>query len=248
MRRKRLLGNIWTHVAALNPIHRTLSWRPPCLEGHPIPVFLGRARLAPRHHESPLEDSALREPHQGYESRAAAPARPTWPPGSAAIMLVSLIGGNVLLAFFGISYGDARRPRRRGDRLPDVFGGNSPNKGADRAPRQGRLRLLPHRDAWHRRLRTIAVVIGFSTEIAELTDYVASERWLCVDRCSPSARRPASPLVRHALLRRDHEAPRAFGHWLGQAHGLSPHLHRRVVRGFRASEPSWRGADFSGSH
>lgn len=95
---------------------------------------------------------------------------------AAAIMLVSLIGGNVLLAFFGISYGAMRIA---GGLVVSVigyqmlFGGNSPNKAPIVRRDKDDYAFFPIAMPGIAGPGTIAVVIGFSTEIAELTDYVA---------------------------------------------------------------------------
>ena len=95
---------------------------------------------------------------------------------AAAIMLVSLIGGNVLLAFFGISYGAMRIA---GGLVVAVigyqmlFGGNSPNKAPIVRRDKDDYAFFPIAMPGIAGPGTIAVVIGFSTEIAELTDYVA---------------------------------------------------------------------------
>lgn len=90
------------------------------------------------------------------------------------IMAVSLVGGNMLLAFFGISYGAMRIS---GGLVVAAIGYQMlvrrklAEQGAHRATRQGRLRLLPDCHAGIAGPGTIAVVIGFSTEIAELSNY-----------------------------------------------------------------------------
>lgn len=95
---------------------------------------------------------------------------------AAAIMLVSLIGGNVLLAFFGISYGAMRIA---GGLVVAVigyqmlFGGNSPNKAPIVRRDKDDYAFFPIAMPGIAGPGTIAVVIGFSTEIAEFTDYVA---------------------------------------------------------------------------
>lgn len=95
---------------------------------------------------------------------------------AAAIMLVSLIGGNVLLAFFGISYGAMRIA---GGLVVAVigyqmlFGGNSPNKAPIVRRDKDDYAFFPIAMPGIAGPGTIAVVIGFSTKIAELTDYVA---------------------------------------------------------------------------
>ena len=68
------------------------------------------------------------------------------------IMAVSLVGGNMLLAFFGISYGAMRIS---GGLVVAAIGYQMlfAEQGAHRATRQGRLRLLPDCHAGHRRPR-----------------------------------------------------------------------------------------------
>ena len=89
------------------------------------------------------------------------------------IMAVSLVGGNMLLAFFGISYGAMRISgglvvAAIGYQM--LFGGSSPNK-APIVRRDKDVRLLPDAMPAIAGPGTIAVVIGFSTEIAELSNY-----------------------------------------------------------------------------
>lgn len=94
---------------------------------------------------------------------------------AAAIMLVSLVGGNVLLAFFGISYGAMRIA---GGLVVAVigyqmlFGGSSPNKPPIVRRDKDDYAFFPIAMPGIAGPGTIAVVIGFSTEIAELSDYV----------------------------------------------------------------------------
>lgn len=93
---------------------------------------------------------------------------------AAAIMIVSLIGGNMLLAFFGISYGAMRIS---GGFVVAVigyqmlFGGNSPNKAPIVRRDKDDYAFFPIAMPGIAGPGTIAVVIGFSTEIAELTTY-----------------------------------------------------------------------------
>ena len=89
---------------------------------------------------------------------------------SAAIMLVSLLGGNMLLAFFGISYGAMRIAgglvvAMIGYQM--LFGGNTPVRRD-----KDDYAFFPIAMPGIAGPGTIAVVIGFSTEIAELKDYV----------------------------------------------------------------------------
>lgn len=90
------------------------------------------------------------------------------------IMLVSLVGGNMLLAFFGISYGAMRIAgglvvAMIGYQM--LFGGNSPNKAPIVRRDKDDYAFFPIAMPGIAGPGTIAVVIGFSTEIAELTDY-----------------------------------------------------------------------------
>lgn len=94
---------------------------------------------------------------------------------SAAIMLVSLFGGNMLLAFFGISYGAMRIAgglvvAMIGYQM--LFGGNTPNNAPIVRRDKDDYAFFPIAMPGIAGPGTIAVVIGFSTEIAELKDYV----------------------------------------------------------------------------
>ena len=91
------------------------------------------------------------------------------------IMSVSLLGGNMLLAFFGISYGAMRIAgglvvAAIGHQM--LFGGNSPNKAPIVRRDKDDYAFFPIAMPGIAGPGTIAVVIGFSTEIAELTDYI----------------------------------------------------------------------------
>ena len=94
---------------------------------------------------------------------------------SAAIMLVSLAGGNMLLTFFGISYGAMRIAgglvvAMIGYQM--LFGGNTPNNAPIVRRDKDDYAFFPIAMPGIAGPGTIAVVIGFSTEIAELKDYV----------------------------------------------------------------------------
>lgn len=94
---------------------------------------------------------------------------------SATIMLVSLAGGNMLLAFFGISYGAMRIAgglvvAMIGYQM--LFGGNTPNNAPIVRRDKDDYAFFPIAMPGIAGPGTIAVVIGFSTEIAELKDYV----------------------------------------------------------------------------
>lgn len=94
---------------------------------------------------------------------------------SAAIMFVSLLGGNMLLAFFGISYGAMRIAgglvvAMIGYQM--LFGGNTPNNAPIVRRDKDDYAFFPIAMPGIAGPGTIAVVIGFSTEIAELKDYV----------------------------------------------------------------------------
>lgn len=94
---------------------------------------------------------------------------------AAAIMLVSLVCGNVLLAFFGISYGAMRIAgglvvAAIGYQM--LFGGNSPNKAPIVRRDREDYAFFPIAMPGIAGPGTIAVVIGFSTEIAELPGYI----------------------------------------------------------------------------
>lgn len=90
------------------------------------------------------------------------------------IMLVSLLCGNVLLAFFGISYGAMRIAgglvvAAIGYQM--LFGGNTPNKAPIVRRDKDDYAFFPMAMPGIAGPGTIAVVIGFSTEIAELPDW-----------------------------------------------------------------------------
>lgn len=94
---------------------------------------------------------------------------------AAVIMLVSLVSGNVLLAFFGISYGAMRIAgglvvAAIGYQM--LFGGTTPNKAPIVRRDKDDYAFFPMAMPGIAGPGTIAVVIGFSTEIAELADYV----------------------------------------------------------------------------
>ena len=94
---------------------------------------------------------------------------------SATIMLVSLLGGNMLLAFFGISYGAMRIAgglvvAMIGYQM--LFGGNTPNNAPIVRRDKDDYAFFPIAMPGIAGPGTIAVVIGLSTEIAELKDYV----------------------------------------------------------------------------
>lgn len=90
------------------------------------------------------------------------------------IMLISLVGGNMLLAFFGISYGAMRVSgglvvAAIGYQM--LFGGASPNKAPIVRRDKDDYAFFPIAMPGIAGPGTIAVVIGFSTEIAELSAY-----------------------------------------------------------------------------
>ena len=90
------------------------------------------------------------------------------------IMAVSLVGGNMLLAFFGISYGAMRISgglvvAAIGYQM--LFGGSSPNKAPIVRRDKDDYAFFPIAMPGIAGPGTIAVVIGFSTEIAELSNY-----------------------------------------------------------------------------
>lgn len=155
---------------------------------------------------------------------------------SAAIMLVSLAGGNMLLAFFGISYGAMRIAgglvvAMIGYQM--LFGGNTPNNAPIVRRDKDDYAFFPIAMPGIAGPGTIAVVIGFSTEIAELKDYVdlaVALGWtaaaIVVTASASWAVMRYSDLLTRRLGPSGHARAR-------QAHGLYPHLHRRAVRGFR---------------
>lgn len=90
------------------------------------------------------------------------------------IMAVSLVGGNMLLAFFGISYGAMRISgglvvAAIGYQM--LFGGTSPNKAPIVRRDKDDYAFFPIAMPGISGPGTIAVVIDFSTEIAELNSY-----------------------------------------------------------------------------
>ena len=92
---------------------------------------------------------------------------------SFLVMIVSLIAGNMLLAFFGISYSAMRIAgglviAMIGYQM--LFGGNSPNNAPMVRRNKEDYAFFPIAMPGIAGPGTIAVVIGFSTEIAELTD------------------------------------------------------------------------------
>ena len=150
---------------------------------------------------------------------------------SAAIMLVSLAGGNILLTFFGISYGAMRIAgglvvAAIGYQM--LFGGNSPNKAPIVRRDKDDYSFFPIAMPGIAGPGTIAVVIGFSTEIVELDDYVD----MAIAFAWTALGNGRHLVVRHAIRRRHHPPTRPLGNTRArQAHGLPPDLHRRTVRG-----------------
>lgn len=91
---------------------------------------------------------------------------------SFIIMIVSLFAGNLVLAFFGISYGAMRIAgglvvAMIGQQM--LFGGQSPNKTPLVRRNKEDYSFFPLAMPGIAGPGTIAVVIGFSTEIAEAT-------------------------------------------------------------------------------
>ena len=91
------------------------------------------------------------------------------------IMFVGLIAGNMLLIFFGISYGAMRIAgglvvAAIGYQM--LFGGTSPNKAPIVRRDKDDYAFFPIAMPGIAGPGTIAVVIGFSTEIAEIQDYL----------------------------------------------------------------------------
>lgn len=89
---------------------------------------------------------------------------------SFLIMWVSLIAGNLLLSFFGISYGAMRIAgglvvAMIGQQM--LFGGSSPNKAPPVSRTKEDYAFFPLAMPGISGPGTIAVVIGFSTQIAE---------------------------------------------------------------------------------
>lgn len=92
---------------------------------------------------------------------------------AALIMLVSLLGGNMLLAFFGISYGAMRIAGGLVVALIGyqmLFGGSTPNKAPIVRRDKDDYAFFPIAMPGIAGPGTIAVVVGFSTEIAEQSD------------------------------------------------------------------------------
>ncbi len=92
---------------------------------------------------------------------------------SFLIMLVSLLAGNLILAFFGISYGAMRIAgglvvAMIGQQM--LFGGQTPNKAPLVRRNKEDYSFFPLAMPGIAGPGTIAVVIGFSTEIAEAAD------------------------------------------------------------------------------
>lgn len=90
-------------------------------------------------------------------------------------MLVSLVSGNVLLALFGISYGAMRVAgglvvAAIGYQM--LFGGNTPNRAPIVRRDKDDYAFFPIAMPGIAGPGTIAVVIGISTEIAEISDYI----------------------------------------------------------------------------
>ncbi|MCG5030794.1 MarC family NAAT transporter [Mesosutterella sp. OilRF-GAM-744-9] len=90
------------------------------------------------------------------------------------IMVVSLIAGNLLLTVFGISYGAMRIAggivvALIGQQM--LFGGASPNKAPPVSRTKDDYSFFPLAMPGISGPGTIAVVIGFSTQIAEVDDW-----------------------------------------------------------------------------
>lgn len=90
------------------------------------------------------------------------------------VMIVSLIGGNLILRFFGISYGAMRIAGGLVIALIGyqmLFGGQSPNKAPLVRRDKEDYAFFPIAMPGIAGPGTIAVVIGFSTEIAEISSF-----------------------------------------------------------------------------
>lgn len=92
------------------------------------------------------------------------------------IMEVSLIAGNLLLSFFGISYGAMRIAgglvvAMIGQQM--LFGGSSPNKAPPVSRTKDDYAFFPLAMPGISGPGTIAVVIGFSTQVAEADAFPA---------------------------------------------------------------------------
>ncbi len=95
---------------------------------------------------------------------------------SFAVMFVSLAAGNFILAFFGISYGAMRIAgglviAMIGNQM--LFGGQTPNKAPLVRRNKEDYSFFPLAMPGIAGPGTIAVVIGFSTEIAEAQGFAA---------------------------------------------------------------------------
>lgn len=95
---------------------------------------------------------------------------------AASIMLVSLASGNLLLVLFGISFGAMRIAgglvvAAIGYQM--LFGGNSPNRAPIVRRDKDDYAFFPIAMPGIAGPGTIAVVIGISTEIAEIDDWTA---------------------------------------------------------------------------
>ncbi len=95
---------------------------------------------------------------------------------SFLIMWVSLIAGNLLLSFFGISYGAMRIAgglvvAMIGQQM--LFGGSSPNKAPPVSRTKDDYAFFPLAMPGTAGPGTIAVVIGFSTQVAEASTFTA---------------------------------------------------------------------------
>lgn len=158
---------------------------------------------------------------------------------SFLVMIVSLIAGNMLLAFFGISYSAMRIAgglviAMIGYQM--LFGGNSPNNAPMVRRNKEDYAFFPIAMPGIAGPGTIAVVIGFSTEIAELTDRTQMITAFFNDGACDRGNEPYC-LDYAALERILLGPPRAFGHGrFGQTHGLYPDLHRRTVCGLGHQE------------
>lgn len=152
------------------------------------------------------------------------------------IMAVSLVGGNMLLAFFGISYGAMRISgglvvAAIGYQM--LFGGSSPNKAPIVRRDKDDYAFFPIAMPGIAGPGTIAVVIGFSTEIAELSNYAdiaIAFAWTVLAIIFTA-------MASWAVMRYSDILTRRLGPFgyarPKQIDGLPAHLHRRAVHRLR---------------
>lgn len=161
------------------------------------------------------------------------------------IMAVSLVGGNMLLlAFFGISYGAMRISgglvvATIGYQM--LFGGSSPNKAPIVRRDKDDYAFFPIAMPGIAGPGTIAVVIGFSTEIAELSNY--ADIAIAFELDGPCDHLHGHGLLgRHALLRHPDPRARPLRHARAGQAWASCSSASACSSSARASARSWRAA------